>query len=106
MCASKLYCVYILTNRPRGVLYTGMTNDLERRIWEHRLKVNPGFTSRYNIKRLVYFECTEEAYEAIAWEKEIKRWVRRKKVALIERENPEWRDLAAEWYRGRPLSPP
>ena len=92
----QLY-VYIMTNRS-GTLYTGVTNDLHRRVWEHKHKVIEGFTKKYNITRLVYFEVFGNAREAIAREKQIKGWVRRKKIALIEADNPKWRDLSEGWY--------
>jgi len=85
-----------MTNKSR-TLYTGVTNDLERRVYEHKQKLVPGFTSKYNITRLVYFETTEDIRAAIEREKQIKGWLRSKKVALIESENPEWRDLSVGW---------
>jgi putative endonuclease len=80
-------------------LYTGVTNNLERRVYEHKQKLTPGFTSKYNIASLVYFETTEDIHSAIAREKQIKGWLRGKKVALIESANPEWRDLSIGWYK-------
>ena len=94
----KQYYVYILTNRKRGVLYTGITNNLERRLYEHKQKLISGFTSKYNLIRLVYFEATIDVSAAIAREKQIKGWLRKKKIALIESENPGWNDLSEEWY--------
>ena len=91
------YFVYIMTNRSR-TLYTGITNDLKRRVWEHRTKAVPGFTSRYRITQLVYFESTSDVRAALAREKEIKGWLRRKNIALIESANPRWQDLSAEWF--------
>lgn len=82
----------------RGTLYIGVTNNLERRVYEHRAKLVDGFTGKYNVSRLVYFEATSDAESAIAREKQMKGWVRRKKVALIESVNPSWRDLAEGWY--------
>ena len=90
---SRTYCVYILANRSRG-LYTGMGNDLERRMIEHRQEIVPGFTSRYRIFRLVHFELFGDVRDAIAREKEIKGWRREKKIRLIEHDNPTWADLA------------
>jgi putative endonuclease len=90
----KQYWVYILTNRS-GTLYVGMTNDLERRVREHKAGRVPGFIKRYNIDRLIHFETFGEVRDAIQREKQIKGWVRRKKVALIEQANPGWQDLAA-----------
>ena len=92
----RQFYVYIMTNHSR-TLYTGMTNDLARRVAEHKQKSIPGFTARYNITRLVYYEETTDVRSAIAREKQIKGWVRAKKVALIEAVNPQWRDLSAEW---------
>ncbi|MGD2147579.1 MAG: GIY-YIG nuclease family protein [Anaerolineae bacterium] len=89
--------VYIATNRS-GTLYIGVTNDLGRRMWEHRQKMGSRFAARYNITRLVYFEESGSIVDAIAREKQLKRWRREKKVALIERENPEWKDLSEGWY--------
>ena len=91
------YYVYILTNRS-GTLYVGVTNDLERRMYEHKNKLVPGFTSKYNVARLAHFEQTSEVESAIAREKQIKGWRRNKKVALIESSNPQWKDLSLEWY--------
>jgi putative endonuclease len=89
--------VYILTNRTRR-LYVGVTNDLVRRVYEHRMHCVPGFTQRYNIDRLVYFESISEAAEAIAREKQIKDYARAKKLAMITWSNPEWTDLAKTWF--------
>ncbi|WP_035139461.1 GIY-YIG nuclease family protein [Fischerella sp. PCC 9605] len=91
------YYVYILTNYSK-TLYTGVTNDLIRRIHEHKQKLIPGFTQKYNIDRLVYYEETVDVAEAIAREKQIKGWLRAKKIALIESMNPEWNDLSADWF--------
>jgi putative endonuclease len=82
----------MLTNRS-GTLYVGLTNDLVRRMWEHRNRAVQGFSARYGVDRLVYFEPFDWVEEAIAREKQIKRWRREKKVALIESMNPTWRDL-------------
>jgi putative endonuclease len=89
----RQYFVYIMTNRSR-TLYTGMTNNLERRVEEHRSKLVPGFTGKYNITRLVYWEEYRDVREAIAREKEIKGWVRSKKISLINSMNPNWNDLS------------
>ena len=91
------YYVYILTNRSK-TLYTGVTNDLLRRVHEHKQKLIPGFTQKYNINRLVYYEETSDVTEAIAREKQIKGWLRAKKIALIESRNPEWLDLSTDWF--------
>ena len=87
------YWTYILCNKPHGTLYVGMTNDLVRRVYEHREGIADGFTKRYAIKRLVYFESHDTALAAIAREKTLKRWPRDWKIALIERGNPDWGDL-------------
>jgi putative endonuclease len=90
------YYVYMMSNKSR-TLYVGVTNNLERRVLEHQLKLIPGFTKRYGLTRLVYYESTGDVRAAIEREKEIKGWVRRKKTALIHSFNPEWRDLTEEW---------
>ena len=92
----KQYFVYIMASAS-GTLYTGVTGDLERRVAEHKQKLIPGFTARYNITRLVYYESTPDVRSAIAREKQIKGWLRAKKVALIESVNPQWRDLSEDW---------
>lgn len=79
------------------MLYTGVTNDLERRVHEHKNKVAEGFTKRYNAGKLVFYEIGEDVKSAIAREKQIKGWLRTKKVALIESMNPDWKDLSLEW---------
>jgi putative endonuclease len=94
----SLYWTYITASR-RRTLYTGVTNDLERRIYEHRNGLAPGFTKKYNADRLVYFESTDDPVAAIAREKQIKGWVRRRKIALIEQTNPDWKDLSEGWSR-------
>jgi putative endonuclease len=91
------YYVYILTNRS-GTLYVGVTNNLLRRLYEHKHKLIPGFTKRYKIDRLVYYEHTPDVRAAIAREKQIKPWRREKKVALIESKNRDWHDLSAGWF--------
>ena len=89
----KTYYVYITSNRKDGVIYTGMTNDLELRTEQHKQKVNKSFTSKYNADKLVWFEEYEYVWDAIAREKEIKGWRREKKINLIETKNPDWEDL-------------
>ncbi len=89
--------VYIATNRSK-TLYIGVTNNLERRIDEHKRKVGSKFAAKYNITRLVYYEQFTDIRDAIAWEKQLKKWRREKKIRLIERENPEWEDLSEEWF--------
>ncbi len=91
------YYVYILASWSRAI-YTGITNNLQRRIWEHKHKVIPGFTSNYNVNRLVYFEETCDVNSAIRREKEIKGWVGAKKIKLIESVNPMWKDLSDDWF--------
>ncbi len=98
------YYVYIMTNNS-GTLYTGVTNDLVRRVYEHKHKLVPGFTRRYNISRLVYFESTSDVQAALTREKQIKGWVRAKKLAVIESVNPMGRDLSEGWYEGAAASP-
>ena len=94
----KRFHVYIMTNRQRShVLYTGVTGNLSRRYFEHTNKLVSGFTSRYNLTRLVYYECFVYPDAAITREKEIKGWRRSKKVRLIESMNPHWHDLAESW---------
>jgi len=92
----RQYYVYIMTNKYNTVLYTGVTNDLVRRVYEHKEKLVEGFTKRYNVDKLVYFECTDDVNAAIAREKQIKGGSRRKKVDLINGLNPEWKDLYEE----------
>ena len=99
---TRQYYVYILANMSRR-LYVGMTNNLERRLYQHKHKLLPGFTSEYNITRLVYVETTVNVSAAIAREKQIKGWLRRKKVALIESQNPSWEDISVEWFQGESL---
>ncbi len=91
------YWVYILTNHAR-TLYIGVTNDLERRVREHREERTEGFTKRYHVHKLVHYEAFQYVHHAIAREKELKGWTRAKKVALIEVANAGWLDLAAPWF--------
>ena len=92
----KQYFVYIMANTG-GVLYIGVTNNLEVRVAQHKYKRLDGFTKRYNITRLVYFEATNDVLAAIAREKQIKGWRRSKKIALIESTNAQWKDLSEDW---------
>jgi putative endonuclease len=94
---NKTYYVYILASKKDGVLYIGMTNDLECRMHEHRSESITGFTKTYHIKKLVYYELFEKPYDAICREKAMKKWYRKWKVELIEASNPEWRDLFVGW---------
>jgi len=98
------YYVYIMASRSR-TLYTAVTNDLTRRVGKHKLKLLPGFTDRYHIERLVYFEHTGDIRSAIRREKQIKGWVREKKLALIRSMNPGWRDLSEGWFGPAPAKP-
>ena len=93
----KTYYVYILANEAR-VLYTGVTSDLLRRLTEHRQKLLPGYTAAKGIARLVHFAETSDVHAALEREKQVKSWTRRRRIELIEQSNPEWRDLAAEWF--------
>ncbi|MFT3811518.1 MAG: GIY-YIG nuclease family protein [Micropepsaceae bacterium] len=88
------YYVYIMTNRPHGTLYAGVTNDVGRRVWEHKEGVGAGFTKRYGLNRLVWYEVHDDVTLAIAREKAIKTWRRAWKVRLIESANPAWDDLS------------
>ena len=90
------YYVYIMTNKSR-TLYTGVTSELGKRVFEHKNHLIEGFTKRYKITKLVYYEATNDVWEAIVREKQIKGWLRRKKIELIELMNPDWRDLSEEW---------
>ena len=90
------YYVYIMTNKSK-TLYTGFTNDLQRRVYQHKHKLAEGFTKKYNITHLVYFETTPDVKSAITREKQIKGWLRKKKIELIESVNPKWRDLSEDW---------
>ena len=92
----KQYYVYILSNK-RGTLYVGMTNDLDRRLYEHKSKTIPSFTSKYNIDRLLYFEAFPNPNDAIIAEKRIKGWKRERKIELIKTMNPTMKDLSEEW---------
>ncbi len=90
------YYIYILTNKYNKVIYVGMTNNLDRRLYEHKNKLIDGFTKKYNVDKLVYYEHTSNIDAAIAREKEIKKWRREKKNKLIETNNPDWKDLINE----------
>ena len=90
--------VYILTNRPGGSLYIGVTANLEKRLSEHRLGIGSKFTHRYNLHRLVHYEACDEIEYAIAREKQLKAWRREWKLALIEAHNPEWREVSEGWW--------
>ena len=91
------YYVYFLTNRTNSVLYVGVTNNLQRRLYEHKNELADGFTKRYHVHKLVYFETTTDVRATIAREKQIKSWSRARKNALIETMNPKWEDLSLNW---------
>ena len=93
-----MYYIYILTNKTNNVLYIGMTNDIHRRIKEHKSEMINGFSKRYHTHKLVYFEEYTHPTEAIAREKQLKGYKRDKKIALINQLNPEWNDLSDDWY--------
>jgi putative endonuclease len=93
------YFVYMLASKPQGTLYIGVTNDLERRIHEHREGLIAGFTKKYGVKKLVWFERHGDIHEAIAREKMLKRWRRNWKISLIEEDNPRWADLFPRSFR-------
>ena len=95
MQSQNQYHVYIMTNKS-GTLYTGVTNNLKKRVFEHKNKLIPGFTKKYNIACLIYFETFGDVYSAIAREKVIKGWLRKKKIELIRETNPDWKDLAED----------
>ena len=97
MINDRRYYVYLFSNRTR-TLYVGVTNDLQRRIYEHKSRLVEGFTKRYYLNYLVYFEETTDVASAIAREKQIKSWRRAKKIDLMESTNPQWKDLSLEWY--------
>ena len=89
----KDYYVYIMTNRYNNVMYIGITNDLKRRVYEHKTRVFEGFTKKYDVHKLVYFEKCHEVTDAIKREKQLKSWRREKKNALVEEVNPDWKEL-------------
>ena len=93
----KHFYVYLLTNCNNKVMYVGVTNDLQRRLYEHKNKLVQGFTEKYNVDKLVYFEETDDVNSALAREKEIKKWRREKKNQLVNRINPTWKELSLEW---------
>ena len=93
----KTYYVYLITNWNNKVMYIGVTNDLKRRIFEHKNKLVEGFTKKYNVYKLVYFEVTKDITAAISREKEIKKWRREKKNQLVNSMNPGWEDLSSNW---------
>ena len=92
-----MYFVYILTNWDDSVLYIGVTSNLPRRLFEHRNGLADGFTKKYNVHKLVYYEYTNDVYSALSREKQLKKWARAKKNALISKMNPNWIDLSETW---------
>ena len=102
MARDHTYFLYILASRKNGTLYVGVTNDLLRRVQEHREGLVPGFTKKYVVKLLVYYEVFGDITEAIAREKRVKRWLRRWKIDLIEQQNPDWQDLWPELAANTP----
>jgi putative endonuclease len=94
---TKTYYVYILASKRNGTLYIGVTNDLERRLYEHKNNLVEGFTNKYNVHHLVYYEDVNDIQSALQREKQLKRWTRKWKIELIEKVNPEWRDLAEDF---------
>ena len=97
MAEQNNYYVYLLSNWNNKVLYIGVTSNLQRRIYEHRQKSVPGFTEKYNVAKLVYYEQTEDVISAINREKQLKKWRREKKNTLVNSMNPGWKDLSADW---------
>ena len=93
----KAYYVYLLTNRNNRVIYVGVTSDLERRVYEHKNKLHEGFTQKYNVNKLVYYESSCDVMAAIEREKQIKKWRREKKNQLVMQMNPNWDDLSLGW---------
>jgi len=96
MKSEKQFVVYILASKRNGTLYTGITSDLSKRVWQHKSDAVPGFTAKYGVRLLVYYEVHESAESAIQREKQIKKWNRSWKLRLIEQNNPSWRDLYEE----------
>jgi putative endonuclease len=97
MKSNNQYFIYIITNKT-GTLYIGLTNNIKKRIYEHKNKLIEGFTKKYNIDRLLYFETFRDMDSAIAREKTLKGWLRKKKLELIRDSNPEWKDISEKWY--------
>ena len=93
----KTYYIYIMASQS-GTLYVGMTNDIKKRVYQHKNHLITGFTDKYNIDRLLYFETTSDSVSAILREKQIKKYRREKKVALVDSQNPAWQDLSKDWY--------
>ncbi len=100
----RWYYVYVMQSSSRRALYIGITSDLEKRIWQHKMGMIQGFTAQYNAHRLVYFERFSTVQRAIAREKQLKGWTRAKKNRLVQTANPEWKDLSAERFKTIALS--
>ncbi len=98
MAVAGSYYVYILTNQNNRVMYVGVTNNITHRIYQHRHKLIKGFTEKYNIIKLVYFEETADILAALRSQKQVKKWRREKKDTLVSGMNPDWRDLAEDWF--------
>ena len=94
---NKIYAVYIMTNYSETSLYIGVTSNLQKRVWEHKNKITEGFTKKYNIDKLVYYEITDSIEFAINREKQLKRWHRQWKINLIKQMNPDFKDLSLDW---------
>ncbi len=94
----KQYYVYIMTNKNNTVFYTGVTNDLKKRVFEHKKKLTDGFTKKYNIDKLMYYEIFDDVYNAISREKQIKAGSRRRKMMLIDNKNKQWKDLYEDLF--------
>jgi putative endonuclease len=94
----KKYYVYIISNKCRGTLYVGVTNNLQRRLMEHKNGVVEGFSKKYNLKELVHVECYENVFNALKREKQLKKWNRNWKIELIEKRNPKWDDLSLRFF--------
>ncbi len=95
---SRTYYVYMMASNSK-VIYTGMTNDLEKRVFQHKGKLIPGFSNKYNTYKLVWFDETDDVVTAIEYEKKIKGWLRNKKIALIEETNLNWNDISKDWFK-------
>jgi len=95
---NKQFYVYSLASERNGTLYVGVTSDLKQRVWQYKNRMVDGFTKKYNVTRLAYYEQTSDVQTALAREKEMKKWRRSKKIALIKSINPKWQDLSAGWY--------
>ena len=98
MKTTHLYYVYILASKIRGTIYIGITNDLQKRVYEHKREIKKGFTEKYGVNKLIYFETFKDVNEAIKREKNLKKWKRAWKIKLIEKDNKKWLDLSKDWY--------